>query len=266
MVVAMAFKVHLFCPHRAVVVRRIMRVGCDMAGSLQSMTDAPFGGLSRQELFDRFDEMQRERLRNPPGWVPKHMRPSSRRSRTVHQMKVTLRDIKPPIWRRIVIPSDYRLDEVAALILEAMGWNNTHLHAFFIGDRSYDQPFPDAPEALDERQFTLREVFDEVGTRMRFDYDFGDGWEHDVVLEAVRLETKAEREPLCLAGKRACPPEDCGGPHGYENLIRIIEEGPSSDWDRELVDWLPPGYDPKLFDAGEATEAMQNLFEEVPWS
>ncbi len=163
----------------------------------------------------------------PRGWVHPNVRPPKTRRATVHQMKITLREVRPAVWRRVVIPSTCRLDEVAETLLAAMGWMNSHLHAFTIGDLRYDMvgPYSEGDE-LDEQGFTLRDVFDEVGRSMLFEYDFGDGWEHTVLLEAVRLQTKAEAEPLCVAGKRACPPEDCGGPHGYRELLELREHGP----------------------------------------
>ena len=199
-----------------------------------------------------------ERMRMPRGWVHPNVRPSDRRRPTVHQLKVTLKEVKPPIWRRIVVPSNYFLDEVAEMIIEAMGWYNTHLHAFFIGELRYDMvgPFSEGDE-LDEARFRLRDVFSDVGRSARFEYDFGDGWEHTVLLEAVRLQTKAEQEPYCLAGRRACPPEDCGGPHGFLSLLELRDKGPVSEWDRERLEWLGD-FDPTAFSVDEATHAMQN--------
>ncbi len=194
----------------------------------------------------------------PRGWVHPNLRPPKTRRATVHQMKITLREVRPAVWRRVVIPSTCRLDEVAETLLAAMGWMNSHLHAFTIGDLRYDMvgPYSEGDE-LDEQGFTLRDVFDEVGRSMLFEYDFGDGWEHTVLLEAVRLQTKAEAEPLCVAGKRACPPEDCGGPHGYRELLELREHGAASDWDRERLEWLGD-FDPNAFDLDEATYAMRN--------
>lgn len=210
------------------------------------------------DISAMLETLHRERLAHPRGWAHPDLRPSRTRRSTVHQMKITLNDVKPAIWRRVVIPSTYRLDEVADVLLEAMGWTNSHLHAFFVGDFRYDMVGPDsAGDELDERGFTLREVFDQAGRTMRFEYDFGDGWEHTVLLEAIRLQTKAEADPRCVAGKRACPPEDCGGPYGYMELLEIREHGAKTDWDREQLEWLGD-FDPTAFDAEAATEAMRN--------
>lgn len=215
--------------------------------------------LDVDALTAQWAQMDRERLSHPRGWVYPNARPSSRRAATVHQMKITLNDVKPAVWRRLTIPSTYRMDEVAEVLLAAMGWTNSHLHAFHIGEFRYEMvgQFSEGYE-LDERGFYLRDVFDDVGKRMRFEYDFGDGWEHDVLLEAVRIKTKAESEPLCLGGKRACPPEDCGGPPGYRELLNLVTRGPSSDEDRERLDWLGEDFDPAHFDVDETTEAMRS--------
>lgn len=178
-------------------------------------------------------------------------------------MRITLRDVKPAIWRRVVIPSTWRLDEVANVLLAAMGWTNSHLHCFVIGEFRYDMvgDWSDGDE-LDERDFTLRDAFDEVGRTARFEYDFGDGWEHDLLLESVRIATKADRDPYCVAGKRSCPPEDCGGPYGYGELLQLQKSGPKTEWDRERLEWFGD-FDPAAFDADEATEAMQNAYSWV---
>lgn len=197
-----------------------------------------------------------DRRTQPQGWVHPNLRPAHKRQPTVHQLKITLRGVKPPIWRRVVVPSASRLDEVATYLIGAMGWTNSHLHAFYIGERRYDMigPFSEGDE-LDEAQFTLREVFDSVGSVMRFEYDFGDGWEHDVLLEAVRIAKKSETYPYCIGGRRACPPEDCGGPWGYQELLELRERGAGNEWDEQRLEWLGD-FDPEEFDVEWATEAM----------
>lgn len=222
--------------------------------TIRPMADIPdISGIQ-----DMWRALQRGQGEEQPGWAHPSLRPSSNRRPTVHQLKVTLSGVKPPVWRRVLIPSTRRLDEVAGYLLAAMGWANSHLHCFYIGDRRYDMihPYSEGTE-LDEGLFTLREVFDAVGSKMRFEYDFGDGWEHQVLLEEVRIAKKAESEPSCIAGRRACPPEDCGGPHGYMELMEILEYGPETDWERQRLEWMGEDFDPNEFDVDEATEAMR---------
>lgn len=211
--------------------------------------------------WSKWLETQGGHFDQTPGWSHPRLRPSSKRRPTVHQLKVTLKDVRPPVWRRVVIPSSSRLDEVANYLIGAMGWTNSHLHAFFIGDRRYDMALPDAEDnELDESDFTLREVFDAAGSTMRFEYDFGDGWEHDVLLEAVRIAKASETEPYCIGGRRACPPEDCGGTYGYAELLNLRKHGPETEWDRERLEWLGDDFDPEAFDPGEASDDMLRSF------
>jgi len=179
-------------------------------------------------------------------------------ARTVHQLKVTLRAVKPPVWRRIVVESDLTLGELAAVLEAAMGWLGGHLHVFEVDGARYGTPDPDwGMDELDEDRFRLDDALPKVGMKARWDYDFGDGWEHDVLVEAISLRERRAEYPLCLAGRRACPPEDCGGPWGYADLLEALKnpEHPRHD---ELTEWAPPDFDPARFDTDETTEAMRS--------
>ncbi|MGD9704063.1 MAG: plasmid pRiA4b ORF-3 family protein [Acidimicrobiia bacterium] len=181
------------------------------------------------------------------------------RAKTVHRLKVTLRQVKPPIWRRIEVLSDVKLSELSDVLEAAMGWYGGHLHAFEAGGVHYEMPDPDGfgfNRPVDERKARLGEVLPTVGSKMRWDYDFGDGWEHDVLVEAIEPRRAEVTYPVCLAGKRACPPEDCGGPWGYGNLLAALGDPTHPEHD-ELTEWAPPGFDPAAFDAGEVTEDMR---------
>jgi hypothetical protein len=178
-------------------------------------------------------------------------------TRSIHQLKVTLRDVRPPVWRRLAVPSTVILGALSPLLEAAMGWEGYHLHLFEIDGRRYGSPDPDWETAgFDERRFHLDQVLPAVGSRMRWDYDFGDGWEHDVVVEAIGLPESGVTYPRCLGGRRACPPEDCGGPWGYAELLRALAD-PGDPEHAELAAWAPPGFDPAHFDAVEVTLAMQ---------
>lgn len=176
--------------------------------------------------------------------------------RSVHRLKVTLRGVKPPVWRRIVVYSDCTLGELAPLLEASMGWLGGHLHLFDVGGTRYGTPDPDWDTAdLHEGRFRLGDVLPSVGSKMRWEYDFGDGWEHDVVVEAIGPPEAGVRYPRCLAGRRACPPEDCGGPWGYEELLQALAD-PGNPDHAELREWAPPDFDPVQFDPVEATLAM----------
>jgi hypothetical protein len=176
----------------------------------------------------------------------------------VHQLKVTLRGVEPSVWRRIVVSSDLSLGELASILEGAMGWLGGHLHVFDLDGTSYGNPDPDWPsDDLDENKYRLVEVLTSVGDKMRWDYDFGDGWEHDVVVEKITGAESDIEYPVCLTGRRACPPEDCGGPHGYARLLEVLAD-PSHPEHDELREWAPIDFDPDYFDAEEASLDMRS--------
>jgi hypothetical protein len=180
--------------------------------------------------------------------------------KTVHRLKVTLRQVRPPVWRRIEVASNIKLSELSGVLEAAMGWLGGHLHAFEAGGVLYELPDGESfgfPPQRDERKARLGEVLPVVKTKMRWDYDFGDGWEHDVVVEAIEPMRRDATYPVCIAGKRACPPDDCGGPWGYDNLLAAISD-PTHEEHDELSEWLRPGFDADAFDIVEATEMMRS--------
>lgn len=182
-------------------------------------------------------------------------------TRTVHQLEVTLREVTPPAWRRIVVESDLTLGELAPVLEAAMGSESYHLHVFDIGGTRYGMPEPEWDlEDLDENRFRLCDVLPKVGMKMRFDYDFGVGWEHDVLVEAIRLAQRGVEYPLCLAGRRACPPEDCGGPGGYADLLEVLANPDHPEYEHLRL-WAGPDVDPARFDLEETNQAMRSSLE-----
>ena len=169
----------------------------------------------------------------------------------VYQIKVTLLGTKPPIWRRLHVPASMTLARLHEVLQEAMGWHDCHLHEFQVGGRRIGPPDPDAepmgmPDVEDESKVRLSRVLREVGAKMRYEYDFGDGWEHEIVLEK-RLPADPEvAYPWCSGGEYGCPPEDCGGVHGYDELVRVIAN-PNHKRHQEMLDWVGEEYDPEIF-------------------
>jgi hypothetical protein len=158
-------------------------------------------------------------------------------SHKLFEVDVRLSEIKPPIWRTIELVGTSTLEELHFAIQVAMGWTNSHLHQFKIDDVSYGMADVDDTGELeieDERQFRLQDLAEE-GDSFVYEYDFGDSWEHVVTIKKVRTVSKLP-SPRCIAGARACPPEDCGGTGGYENLLRVIAD-PTDDHHREMVEW-----------------------------
>lgn len=177
----------------------------------------------------------------------------------VLQLKIRLLGVtKPPVWRRLVVPADIHLDRLHELIGAAMGWLGYHMHVFSAGGVEYGVPDRELG-FRDERRARLDRVVAGPGDRMRYTYDFGDDWEHEIVVEKRLPAQPGVRYPLCTAGKGRCPPEDCGGPWGYA-LLRATLADPDHDEHAEMLDWL--GIDAAAeFDAAEfEAEAVNRTF------
>lgn len=183
------------------------------------------------------------------------------RATTVHQFKITLDDIKPPIWRRIQLPSDATFWDLHCAVNDAIGWKDMHLHAFQIGNKHHgidigipmedDMPWSDAT-TLAGWDVPIASHLNEPGARCTYNYDFGDDWSHAIVLEAITPREARAKYPRCLAGARACPPEDCGGVPGYARLCDVLKNPSDTDEEaEELLDWLGDNFDPEAFDAGK---------------
>lgn len=183
----------------------------------------------------------------------------------IFQFKITLNDSKPSIWRRIIVPADYTFFELHCAIQNAMGWTDSHLHAFRFANKNNKgrpiniaTPMPDDDECghekIDERLTRIADYFGKISKQCVYDYDFGDSWEHMVVLEKTLLAVKGAKYPQCVAGKNACPPDDCGGVWGYMNLIEVLKNPKHPDH-ADMLDWLciedPREFDPSDFDPNE---------------
>ena len=167
---------------------------------------------------------------------------------SVHQLEVTLQGIRPPIWRRLRVPSDATLARLHGILQAAMGWEDAHLHRFRVGGTTYgDRVFLGGVVDRGERTARLGQVAPRAGDELAYEYDFGDGWEHALVVKAVLPPEPGVRYPVCVAGKRACPPEDCGGAWGYGELLDAIGD-PGHPAHAELVAWLGGPFDPEAFD------------------
>jgi hypothetical protein len=178
----------------------------------------------------------------------------ARPGHVVLQLKVTLRHVRPPVWRRILVSSDTPLERLHDILQEAMGWTDSHLHAFAHGTTVYMADDPDMASGLafiEERGVPIGSLLVEPKDRLRYDYDFGDGWEHDVVVEKVLAPSAATRVPAVLAGRRACPPEDVGGVHGYEMFLEILAD-PAHPEHAEMREWSGGDGDPESFDLEDA--------------
>jgi hypothetical protein len=179
----------------------------------------------------------------------------------IAQLKVTLLGTEPPVWRRLLVPATIRLDRLDRVVQAAMGWTNSHLHMFIHADGRYGVPDLDFP-LHDERRATLRDLIAREGDTVMYEYDFGDGWEHEIVLEELLAAEPSGRYPTCTAGARACPPEDCGGVHGYADLIHTLAD-PTHPEHQHLLGWVGiengSDFDPTHFDTAEANRRLDTV-------
>jgi Plasmid pRiA4b ORF-3-like protein len=176
----------------------------------------------------------------------------------VLSLKVTLRHIRPPIWRRILVPRDMTLADLHRAIQAVMGWEDAHLHSFSVGGRQYSDPAM-LPDAANEARVTLNSLARSGTTRFTYTYDFGDDWEHDILIEKRPPATAAKAYPACVAGKRNCPPEDCGGPWGYEELLAALAD-PNHPEHAERLEWLGEAFDPEDFAVAHADVVLGAAF------
>ena len=180
---------------------------------------------------------------------------------TVYQIKITLKDSKPPIWRRIQVAGDISLASLHWVLQYVMGWENSHLHQFIIDDEEYSsheyelQDFKD--ETLDEEKFRLNQLVASEGAKFVYQYDFGDDWEHVLVVEKILADQKTDH-PVCLAGARACPPEDCGGIWGYGELLQAVRD-PKHKEHKELLDWAGGRFDPEALDLDAINKKLRKF-------
>ncbi len=166
----------------------------------------------------------------------------------VYQLKVTLKGSKPPIWRRLLVRGSTRLSELHAVLQIVMGWTDSHLHQFIVGGEYYGTPDPEWDrEVKNERRFQLEQVVSEVKDRFIYEYDFGDDWLHEIVVEKVLTPETGMKYPVCIAGKRACPPDDCGGIWGYSDMLEALADPNHPEHD-SLSEWIGGPFDAEAFD------------------
>ncbi len=185
-------------------------------------------------------------------------KPGTDAGNSIISLKVTLRGAKPPIWRRLLAPANMTLADLHEAIQRAMGWDGGHLHVFDIDGRSYgDRSAVD--DVADENRLTLDGVRRSGVARFAYTYDFGDDWEHTITIEKTLPAAQGTTYPACIAGKRACPPEDCGGPWGYQELLDIIAD-PAHPERVERLEWLGEEFDPEDFSVEVANATLAARF------
>lgn len=190
-------------------------------------------------------------------------------------LRIKLVNAPVPVWREVKVPSNISLELFAYVINDAMGWENEHMHEFEIGGAKYkhtacikmdqDMGFDyGKTRILDTNKYPISQFFKEKKDRMKYEYDFGDGWLHEIWLKGIR-EYKPNEEPAFIAykGSGACPPEDCGGVWGYSNLLEIKAKRRRTADEKERLDWygISRGFDPEYFDIDEAQDVLDDLWD-----
>jgi len=207
----------------------------------------------------------------------------------IYQLRISLRHTKPPIWRRVLVPSGITLGDLHEVIQVAMGWTDSHLHHFVLRGKKPKKPMdviaqfnatgsmhdifdawggvrtfspattpfgePMDLDGEDEDTVTLKQVCPKVKSKITYEYDFGDGWEHEIEVQKILEPKPDEIYPICVTGKGACPPEDCGGVWGYYQLLEAAAD-PNHEDHEELAEWLGDDFDPNAFDINK----VNNIF------
>ncbi len=181
--------------------------------------------------------------------------------KSMYRVKVTLKGSRPKIWRRLLVSPDLLLSDFHKVIQTAMGWENEHLHQFIKDRRFYapkleDDIFWDTMDNKDYSGVKIRDLLKAEKETIVYEYDFGDGWGHDIRLEKI-LDVEDEPEhPVCLDGQMNCPPEDCGGIWGYYQMLEILRD-PAAEEHETWKEWLGSGFDPEFFDKEEVNQMLK---------
>jgi hypothetical protein len=180
------------------------------------------------------------------------------------QLKITLRWTKPPIWRRVLVESKTTFYELHHIIQMAMGWENSHLfefkvHNYRIGEPNEDfDDFFSISHLVDASTVSLDSVISETKEKFEYEYDFGDGWNHQILVEKFLSRDNKIKYPVCTAGKLNCPPEDCGGIGGFYGLLDIISNKRHPNYN-EMAEWLGGDYDPDYFNIEKINKNLRIL-------
>jgi len=182
----------------------------------------------------------------------------------IYQIQIALKKVKPKVWRRVLIPSDLLLSDFHKIIQTTMGWANVHMHQFVIDDIYYsvkhpDDDFWDESDTVDykKKKLCISSFLKKEKDRILYEYDFGDGWEHDIILEKILPVDNNIKYPVCLTGKMNCPPEDCGGAYRYNNIRELLKQQDNKDYESR-IDWLGRVFDPTFFNKDGVNECLMD--------
>lgn len=206
--------------------------------------------------------VKRHRQAHPDFHSPKSKMAPRKQPQSVYQLKITLRDVRPPIWRRVQVLSDVTLSHLHWVIQLSMGWTNSHLHSFSIQGQEYGVPMPELGfaelEPEDERSVKLSSFIPGEKFKFSYLYDFGDSWEHEVLVEKVLSAEASMDYPRCIKAKRACPPEDCGGTWGYQEFVEVIQDAEHPEH-QAMLEWVGGYFDPEDAEFDEINPCLKMI-------
>lgn len=175
------------------------------------------------------------------------------------QLRIELDNIKPPIWRRVLVDENTSLNDLHYIIQASFGWFNAHLYQFIKG-RDYfgDIGILEDDDILDDSKVKIKQLLNKKNDIIKYEYDMGDSWIHSIKLEEVLPSDKTIQTPTCVKGARNCPPEDCGGIPGYMHLVETMKKPKSKEY-KEFIEWIGEKYNPEHFDLEEINEELIGL-------
>ena len=180
----------------------------------------------------------------------------------VYILKITLEESTPPVFRQVKVRSNVSLDILHQIIQESMGWHDCHPHQYILAQKYYGTPDPLYDEfdmeMLNERDFTLGQLAPKKGSKLKYEYDFGDSWIHLIKVVQVIADDPGFTHPECLSGENACPPEDVGGVWGYAEVQETLKNPKHKDY-KDLRKWVGPQFAPSAFDLEKTNAALKRL-------
>ena len=174
----------------------------------------------------------------------------------VYQLKATILGISPPVWRRVVVPEDITLARLHEVLQAAFGWWDCHLHEFEVDGVRYGVDDGEGWQPPKNEERARLSKVTRPGSAFSYSYDFGDDWRHKVVVEKAFPAEPGVRYPACIGGRRACPPEDCGGPWGYRDFLAAIAD-PDHDEHDSMLEWVGGRFDPGAFDPADFEHRLE---------
>ena len=183
------------------------------------------------------------------------------------QFKITLKNTEPKIWRRFLVPENINFYELHLIIQNIMGWYNSHLYQFVYNNNMNligDPELLEQEDVMDAKKFHVKDYFNEQKKKIEYEYDFGDGWTHELIFEKAIEEEYGKYYPVCLEGEGNCPPEDCGGVGGFDNLVEAMKKKKGKEY-KEYKEWLGEDYNSAEFDLEYINESLKT-YKSVDWS